>query len=159
MNMKTKKMTHAAIIASLYIVLTYVSNMFGMASGAIQLRISEALTVLPYFTPAAIPGLFVGCLIANLLTGSAALDIIFGSVATLIGALGTYALRGRGKFLAPIPPIVANTVIVPFVIILAGARISWWYLALTVFLGEFVSCGVFGMALASALAKRADRIF
>ena len=107
-------------------VLTYFINAFNLASGAIQVRISEALCVLPFFTPAAIPGLFLGCLISNLLTGRIIWDVIFGSLATLLGALGTWLLTGRAgkapssrktkKWLAPLPPILANTLIVPFVL-------------------------------------------
>lgn len=82
----------------------------------IQVRISEALTILPFFTPAAIPGLFVGCILANLLGGAIPLDIAFGSIATLIGAVFTYKLRNSNKWLAPVPPIVANAVLVPFVL-------------------------------------------
>ena len=160
MNTKTKKLTQSAIIAALYVVLTYAANMLGLANGAIQIRFSEALTVIPYFTPAAIPGLFIGCIISNLLTGCSAFDIVFGSVATLIGALGTYGLRRKNRFLAPIPPIVANTVIVPCVLIYAGAVAgSWWYLALTVGIGELISCGVLGIVLLDSLKKHANRIF
>ena len=116
--MKNKKLVficQAAVIAALYVVLTYVFSAF--ASGVIQVRVSEALTILPAFTPAAIPGLVIGCLLSNTLTGCVLLDIIFGSVATLIGALGSYALR-RHTWLVPIPPIVSNMIIVPFVLIL-----------------------------------------
>lgn len=114
--MKNKKLVficQAAVIAALYVVLTYVFSAF--ASGVIQVRVSEALTILPAFTPAAIPGLVIGCLLSNTLTGCVLLDIIFGSVATLIGALGSYALR-RHTWLVPIPPIVSNMIIVPFVL-------------------------------------------
>ena len=83
-------MAQAAMIAALYIVLTFIANAFGLANYAVQVRFSEALTVLPYFTPAAIPGLFIGCLLSNILTGCALPDIVFGSLATLLGALGTY---------------------------------------------------------------------
>ena len=159
MNIKTKRLTHAAIIAALYVVLTYASNMFGMASGPIQIRISEALTILPYFTPAAIPGLFIGCLSANLMMGAGVLDIIVGSIATLLGAIGTYLLRNKSKYLAPISPIAANMLIVPCVLICAGASGAWWYLALTVGAGELVSCGILGIILLNALRKKADKIF
>ena len=86
-------LAQAAMIAALYIVLTFIANALGLANYAIQVRFSEALTILPYFTPAAIPGLFVGCMLSNILTGCMPLDVLFGSLATLIGALGTYALR------------------------------------------------------------------
>ena len=117
-NARILFLTHAALIAALYVVLTYIANMLGIASGAIQVRFSEALTILPYFTPAAIPGLFAGCLLANLLTGAALPDIVFGSIATLIGALLTAKLR-HNKYLAPVPPILANAIIVPPMLLFA----------------------------------------
>ena len=107
MNGKTKFLTQSAVIAALYVVLTYASNMLGLASGAVQLRFSEALTVLPAFTPAAVPGLFAGCLAANLLCGNMLFDVIFGSAATLLGAVGTYYL-GKNKYIAPLFPIISN---------------------------------------------------
>ncbi|MBE5882015.1 MAG: QueT transporter family protein [Lachnospiraceae bacterium] len=151
--------TQAAMIAALYVVLTFVSNAFGLASGAIQIRISEALTILPYFTPVALPGLFIGCLLSNLLTGCAAFDVIFGSLATLLGALGTYLLR-HFKRLSPIPPILANTIIVPFVLTyvyeLPGGIP---YFMLTVGIGEVISCGILGMILLNVLNKYKNQLF
>lgn len=149
-----------AAIAALYVVLTLFSNIFGLASGVVQVRISEALTVLPFFTPAAVPGLFVGCIISNLLAGSAVWDVVFGSIATLIGAVGTYLLRKKTKWLAPLPPIAANTVIVPFILAFAyGAEESIPFLMLTVGAGEIISCGVLGLILLKALEKYAKDIF
>lgn len=107
--MKTNKvqfMTQAAMIAAIYVVLCVVFQ--PISYGPIQTRIAEALTVLPFFTPAAIPGLFVGCLIANVLGGGIILDVIAGSVATLIAAFATYALRNKSKYLASVPPVAAN---------------------------------------------------
>ena len=95
----------AGIIAALYLVLTLLAAGFDLASGAIQVRFSEALTILPYFTPAAVPGLAVGCLIANFVTGSALPDVVFGTLATLLGALGTRALR-KHRFLCSFPPVM-----------------------------------------------------
>ena len=138
--MKSKKLVficQAAVIAALYVVLTYVFSAF--ASGVIQVRVSEALTILPAFTPAAIPGLVIGCLLSNTLTGCVLLDIIFGSVATLIGALGSYALR-RHTWLVPIPPIVSNMIIVPFVLRYAyGATDAFPFMIATVGAGEIIS--------------------
>ena len=114
-NKNVAFLTQAAMIAAIYVVLTYFISAFNLASGAIQVRISEALVVLPYFTPAAIPGVFIGCLISNLITGGAIIDVIFGSLATLIGALGTYGLR-RHKFLLTLPPVLSNAIIIPFVL-------------------------------------------
>ena len=153
---KTKSITQAAIIAALYVVLTFIANTMGLASGAIQIRLSEALTILPYFTPAAIPGLFIGCLISNILVGGVIWDIIFGSLATLIGAIGTYSLR-KCKWLAPIPPILSNTIIVPFVLIYAyGVQDALPYLMATVGIGEIISAGVLGMILLKSLEKHKD---
>ena len=153
---KTKTMTQAALIAALYVVLTFVANAMGLASGAIQIRLSEALTILPCFTPAAIPGLFIGCLISNILVGSVIWDIVFGSLATLIGAIGTHYLRKR-KWLSPLPPIISNAVIVPFVLVYAyGVQDALPFLAFTVGMGEVISAGVLGMILLKSLEKHKD---
>ena len=151
----TAYITKSAFIAALYVVLTELSAQFGLSgTNVIQFRISEALTILPFFTSAAIPGLAIGCLLSNLLTGAAVWDVVFGTLATLIGAILTYALR-RFKWLAPVPPILANTLIVPFVLRYAyGFQDAWWFLALTVFIGEFACCGILGMLLLFALNKR-----
>ena len=101
MNKKTMYLTHAAAIAALYVVLTFLANAFGLANYAVQLRFSEALTILPFFTPAAIPGLFVGCLLSNIFTGAALPDIIFGSLATLIGARPAHYCQRRHNSACP----------------------------------------------------------
>lgn len=160
--MRDKKVlfiTQASMIAALYVVLTLLANALGLANYAIQIRFSEALTILPFFTPAAIPGLTIGCLLSNLLTGCMPLDILFGSLATLLGAVGTYALR---KFLwaAPIPPILANTLIVPFILAYVYQFDgSVPYFMLTVGIGELLSCGVLGMVLLGILMKYRNVIF
>ena len=159
MNSKALLVTKAAIIAALYVVLTFVSASMGLSSGVIQLRLSEMLCILPAFTPAAIPGLFVGCIVSNLLTGCMPLYVIFGSLATLIGALGTYFLKKR-KWLTPLPPIVSNTIIVPFVLsYVYGFEGSIPFFMLTVGIGEFLSCGVLGMLLYFILHKYAKHLF
>lgn len=158
-NSKTLFIAQAAIIAALYVVLTLLANSLGLANYAIQLRFSEALTILPFFTPAAIPGLFLGCVISNLLTGAIIWDVVFGSLATLLGAVGTYLLR-RCKWLAPLPPIVANTIIVPLVLYFAyHIPGSIPYFMLTVGIGELLSCGVLGMLLLFVLQKYKKYIF
>ena len=155
---KTLYIAQAALIAATYTVLTMIAAGFDLASGAIQVRFSEALTILPFFTPAAIPGLTLGCLISNIVTGCALPDIIFGSLATLIGALGSYALR-KYKFAVPVPPILANTVIVPFVLFYGyGVNIPIPLQMLTVGLGEVLSCGVIGLIFLLALEKYRDKI-
>ena len=156
--MKNKKkvinISIAAIIAALYVVLTYLASAMGLASYAIQVRFSEALTILPLFTPAAIPGLFIGCILANVLTGCALWDVVFGSLATLIGAIGTLFLK-KHKILATLPPILANTFIVPFVLLnVYNLEGTYCFFALTVCLGEIISCGVLGSLLRKSLEKR-----
>ena len=158
MNKRTKNITHAALIAALYVVLTYVANMFGMANGVIQLRFSEALCILPYYTAAAVPGLFVGCLLSNFLTGCTLVDVIVGSFATLLGAVITRKLR-RNKWLAPLGPVLCNTFMIPFVLLYAYGIRPLWFSFLTVFAGEVLSSGVMGMILLFALQKNKDRIF
>ena len=141
------------IIAALYVALTYLANLMGLASGAIQVRFSEALTILPVFSTSAIPGLTVGCVLANLLTGCAPWDVVFGSLATLIGALGTWLLRKK-PMLAWIPPVLSNVAIVPIVLQkVYGVPDAWWYLALTVGAGEVISCGILGLLLYQGVKK------
>lgn len=157
-NKKVLFLTQAAMIASIYVVLTIVFRPFSF--GEIQVRIAEALTILPLFTPAAIPGLFIGCLIGNMVGGSILPDMIFGSLATLLGALFTYLLRNKNKFLAPIPPILSNTLIIPFVLRYAyGTNLPIYFMMLTVGIGEVISCGILGMILCSALWKYKYKIF
>lgn len=143
--------TRAAIIAAMYIALTYLSNLFGLANGVIQLRLSEALIILPVFFAEAVPGLYVGCLLSNILTGCAPWDIVFGSLATLIGAFFAYTLRNLPKkliFIATVPNIISNTVIVPFVLsYVYGVPESIPFIALTVGIGEILSSGVLGTLL------------
>ena len=163
-NKNVLYLTQAAMIAALYVVLTLIANALGLASQSIQLRFSEALTLLPYFTSAAIPGLLAGCIVSNVITGCMVPDIVFGSMATLIGALGTHALRKvaggsfRRRLLLPLPPIAANTVIIPFVLRYGyGIPTPIWLNALTVGLGEVLSCGVLGLLLLSVMERR--RVF
>ena len=160
MNKKVLYLVHGAVIAALYVVLTMLANALGLANYAIQVRFSEALTILPFFTPAAIPGLFVGCILANLLGGAIPLDIAFGSIATLIGAVFTYKLRNSNKWLAPVPPIVANAVLVPFVLRYGySVNLPIPLMMLTVGAGEIISCGIFGMVLLTALSKYKNTLF
>lgn len=153
MKFTAKSIAIGGLIAALYVVLTLVSSVFGTASGPFQLRISEALCILPVFTPAAVPGLFIGCLLSNLIFGSGIWDIIFGSIATLIGAIGTYLLR-KHRFLAPIPPIVSNMIIVPIILTFAiNAEQSFWLLVLSIGVSEFISAGILGELLYIPLNK------
>lgn len=168
------------MIAAIYVVLTLLANAFGLANYAIQVRFSEALTILPFFMPAAVPGLFVGCILSNILTGCLPLDVIFGSLATLLGALGTYVIGRMSRtaissakknlapmpkltiyrILAPLPPIIANTLIVPFVLAYVYQfEGSIPYFMLTVGIGEVISCGILGLILLFALEKYKKFLF
>ena len=147
-----QQLTQGAIIAALYVVLTLIFA--PISFGAMQVRIAEALTILPLFTPAAIPGLFVGCLLANLIGGAVALDVVFGSIATLIGAVGGWLLR-KNRWLVPIPAILANTIIVPLVLKYGyGVDLPLLLSALYIAVGEILGCGVLGELLATVLLKR-----
>ncbi len=149
-----------ALIAAVYTVLTHLANAMGLANGAIQFRISEALCALGVFTPAAIPGVALGCFLSNLTTGCAIWDIIFGSLASLIGMIGLRALK-KHPVLAPLPYVAANVIIVPFVLRYAyGDAHALPYLALTVGIGEVVCAWILGVALWLLLKKtKADKLF
>ena len=158
MKTRTRIITQAAMIAALYVVLTVMANLLGLASGVIQIRFSEALCVLPYFTAAAVPGLFIGCVLSNFITGSLLPDVIFGGLATLLGAILTRKLRFQ-KWLAPIGPIISNTLIVPLVLRYAYGLKPLWFSFITVGIGEILSCGVLGMILLFSLKKYSNKIF
>ena len=148
----------AAMIAAIYVVLTLIGASFSY--GEVQVRISEALTILPAFTPAAIPGVFLGCLISNILGGCILPDIIFGSLATLIGAVFTWMLRNKSKYLAPLPPIIANVIVVPFVLKYGYmVPLPIPFMMLTVGIGEVISCGVLGLILYTALNRYRGLLF
>lgn len=153
---KALYLSQSALIAAMYFVLTWVSNFLGLASGAVQLRLSEALCILPYFMPSAVPGLFVGCLLSNLSMGSVVFDTVFGSVATLLGAY--IASKIKVKWLVPLPTVIANTVIVPLVILFCYTEVRSFgvYLTITlgVFIGEVISAYVFGLILIYSMDKR-----
>ncbi|NLP35404.1 MAG: QueT transporter family protein [Clostridiales bacterium] len=156
-NKKIQFLNHSAVIAAIYTVLVIVFA--PISFGPVQVRIAEALTILPYFTPAAIPGVTIGCFLSAVLTASDPLDIIFGSLATLIAALLSYGLR-RHKFLVPIPPIVANALIIPWVLRYAyDIPDAIPFMMLTVGLGEVISAGILGTLLLFALEPLKPYIF
>lgn len=150
-------LAYAAAIAAIYTVLTMAFA--PISFGPVQFRISEALCILPFFTPAAVPGVFIGCLLSNLFCGAAALDVVFGSLATLIGAIGSYLLR-KNRWLVCIPPIAANTVIIPWVLRFAyGSPDMIWYAMITVGIGEILAVGVLGNLLLGILEKYKNLMF
>ena len=155
---KVQWIAQGAVIAALYVALTTVFA--PISFGPVQLRIAEALCIMPLFTSAAVPGLFIGCLIGNLIGGGIVVDVVFGSLATLIGAWLGRMLKDN-RWLVPIPAILANTLIVPFVLYYGYGFTDTVIpvLALQIFIGEVGGCFIFGELLATALLKRKDAIF
>lgn len=165
-NKKVTMITQGAIIAAIYVILTMIANAMGIANSVIQVRFSEALCIMPFFTLAAVPGLTAGCFLANIMTGAMIWDTVFGTLATLIGALGTYLLR-KHKFLMMLPPVLINMVMVPL-ILRYGYGITWeingidWavpHFAITVGIGEIISVCVLGGVLLQALLPYKNMIF
>lgn len=151
---RTRYLTEAALIAAMYAVLTIAFA--PISYGQVQFRVSEVLTVLPFFTPAAIPGLFVGCIVANIYGGQGLLDIVFGSLATLLAAYLTY--KAPKRWMAPLPPIIANGVVVALILyytVQAPLFITMGWVAA----GEAVACYVLGYPLILLLDKSKERIF
>ena len=156
---KILNIVYGAVIAALYVVLTQLAASFDLASGAIQVRFSECLTVMPFFTVAGIPGITIGCFLANLLIGSMPLDIVFGTLASFLGAVGTYLLR-KNRLLCTLPPVVSNALIVPFVLkYVYHFEGAIPYFMLTVGAGQVISCVVFGQILISLLLPLKGQLF
>lgn len=159
-NSKTKKLVQGALIGALYAALTLIAQ--PISYGLMQVRISEALCILPFFSASAMPGLFVGCLIANLLGGAPLYDIIFGSLATLLAAYSTHLIRKKNisKWLAPLPAVLINAFVV-------GALLTYVYEVGVPFLtasayvgaGQAIACYGFGMPLLLVLRRYAPKIF
>ena len=147
----------AALIAAVYAVLVLLFE--PISFGYIQFRIAEALTILPLFTSAAIPGLFLGCILGNLFGGAVILDVIGGSLATLIGAFLGYRLR-NSRWLVPVPTVIANALIVPFVLKYGyGLQLPILLMVLYVFLGEMAGSYISGEILGSVLLKQRKHFF
>ena len=150
-KMSTKFMVQGAMIAAIYVVLTMIFK--PISFGAMQCRVSELLTILPIFTPAAIPGVFVGCLTGNILGGSHIIDIVFGSLTTLLAAFLTYKLR-KNRFIAVVPPIVLNGLIVGgYLPAVYGIELPVWLSMVYVAAGQVISCGICGLLLAKVLDR------
>ena len=155
---KTLFIAYAAMIAAIYVILTSIFAPFGF--GEIQVRVAEALTILPAFTSAAIPGLFIGCLIGNILGGAILPDIIFGSLATLIGAVFVFLLRRKNKYVLPLAPVLSNSLVLPFILRFGyGVNLPIPFLMFSIGIGEILSCGVLGMLLYNALSKYRHTLF
>lgn len=150
-------MVQAALIAAVYVVLML--SFAPLTSGLFQLRFSEALTILPAFTPAAIPGLLVGCLLGNFLVGAALPDIIFGSLTTLAAAYLSYLLRGK-KWLVPMPPVVLNAIVVGYMLVhVYGVPVTLFAAMGWVAAGEVAACYVIGYPLLTVLGRYKEKIF
>jgi uncharacterized membrane protein len=150
---KIRLLTTSAMISAVYLALTLIFYLTSFLP--YQIRFAEALTVLPYFTPLAIPGLFVGCVIANIIGGNGIWDIVVGSLATLIAAYLTYKIsynKPKRKLLAPLPPVIINAVIV-------GSMLSILYelppfvTMLSVGGGQVVACYLLGYPLMLIIEK------
>lgn len=158
--MSVKAIVRSALIGALYILLTLAVQ--PISSGLMQLRVSEALCVLPFFTPAAVPGLFIGCLTANLAMGNPLPDVIFGSLATLLAAAATYGVRrlGLSKWLAPLPAVLINAVVIGYLLTYVyEVGVPWEVSALYVGLGQALSCYVLGMSLLFGFEKFGKKLF
>ena len=154
---RLRKLAQAALIAALYVALTVIFAPIGF--GEIQVRIAEALTILPVFSSSAVIALFVGCILGNLFGGAILPDIIFGSIATLIGAIGTYALRKKPIYIAVLPPIISNVCIIPLILRFAyKVELPIWLMMLTVGAGEVISCGVLGILLYEAIKRHGIKL-
>ena len=155
-GLSARPLVRGALIAAAYATLSYLSAPLTFAF--FQFRLSEALCVLPIFLPEAIPGLFIGCIISNYISGCVLWDIVFGSLATLIGAFFARALAKlphKLMFVTTLPTVFANAIIVPFVIMYAyGSPESYWFLFATVMVGELVTATLVGTLLYYQLHKR-----
>lgn len=154
MDKSERFLIYGGLTAAIYAVLTVLLGPLG--SQVIQVRVSEALTVLPFFIPEAIPGLFVGCIIANILTGAGPWDVVFGSLATLIGAYLTYKMPN--KYLAPLPPVIINALVVGMVLGYLY-NVPYWFAISTVGVGELISCYALGYPLLLILDKYKGKLF
>ena len=136
--------------------------MFGLSSGVIQVRISEALSFLPFITGSAIPGLTIGCLISNMIAGGVPQDVLFGTVATLLGAVCAYLMGRLSKkhsgaliYFSTVPNALSNTLIIPWVLKYAyGAEEAVWLMMITDGIGEVIACVVLGAILIAAIKNR-----
>jgi uncharacterized membrane protein len=154
--MKTKPLIQGAVIASIYVVLTFIFA--PISYGVMQVRISEALTILPFFTPVAIPGLFIGCLVANVLGPYGLIDMVFGSLATLLSAYLSYSLR-KNSALVPLPPVIVNGIVIGGLLHFGyGVPVSLIGCMLWVSLGQALSCYGLGYPLLNIL-RRYEKIF
>lgn len=154
-----RDLAQGAIIAAVYALLTIFFA--PISSGLIQCRVSEAMSILPYFTFSAVPGLFIGCLLGNLLTGAPIYDVLFGSLATLIAAFITYQIRNRAsKYLAPLPSVVVNALVVGWLLVYVyEVGVRFWVAAGYVAIGQAIACFALGIPLMKLLERFRGKLF
>ena len=156
-RISVREMTLAAVVGAIYVVLSYFGNTFNLTFGVIQCRFAEALTVLPFLNPVTTWGVFVGCVITNILSPYGALDLVFGSAATLLAAVLT--ARCKVRWLAPLPPVLCNAVVIGALIAVqtVGFTAAFWpafgYQALTIGVGQLMACYGLGLPLMGALER------
>ena len=156
-KLSTRHITTAALIGGIYVAMSYFGNIFGLTYGPVQCRFSEALTVLPYLNPLAVWGLFVGCVLSNILSPYGPLDLIFGSLATLLA--GLLPARCPSKWLTPLPPVICNGILVGGLIsyqevgFTAAFGGTFLFNAASVALGELLACYVLGLPLLTLMDK------
>lgn len=153
MNKRTRYIVEGAIIGAIYAAITILLAPIGY--GQIQVRVAEALTVLPYFTPAAIPGLFIGCIVANIY-GGGLLDIIFGSLASLVAAI--LSRKAPKRWLVPLPPVIINGLVIGWVLFMVQG-LPYWLTVGTVTLGQIVACYGLGYPLLLLLERNRGKVF
>ncbi len=152
MNLSTKYIAQVGIVGSLYAAITII--LAPISYGPIQVRVSEALTILPYLTPAAIPGLFIGCVVANIFGGLGIYDIVGGSLCTLLAAFLTYlSSRTRKPILAPLPPVLVNAFGVSLYLHFLF-QLPYWITVVYIGVGETAACFILGYPLLKILLKR-----
>lgn len=154
-----RDLVRAAIIAAVYALLTIF--LAPISSGLVQCRVSEAMSILPYFTFSAVPGLFIGCMIANLLVGAPIYDVLFGSLATLLAAYITYAMRKHvSKYLAPLPSVVVNALVVGWLLVYVyEVGVPFWVAAGYVAIGQAIACFALGIPLLKLLERFGGKLF
>jgi uncharacterized membrane protein len=154
-----RDLVRAAIIAAVYALLTIF--LAPISSGLVQCRVSEAMSILPYFTFSAVPGLFIGCVIANLLVGAPIYDVLFGSLATLLAAYITYAMRKHvSKYLAPLPSVVVNALVVGWLLVYVyEVGVPFWVAAGYVAIGQAIACFALGIPLLKLLERFGGKLF
>lgn len=153
---KVKGIVFASVIAAIYVVLTITLSF--MSFGVVQYRVSEGLCILPFLTPYAIPGITIGCLISNIISPVGSLDMIFGTLATLIAAIGTYYIGKSNlkhkEILALLPPVISNAIIIGLLLkYLYVPDMPFWLIAIQVAWGEALCCYALGLPLLTLFKK------